>query len=544
MQVQSIRLCQPVISWPTGATPSACSRGAAIGRQTLLGWLARPCSSAPLPVCSDAARNGGAGSARSGRFVVHPGFGVPSVAVAGSLAGWGRGSTGNACAGPAEPAWLPVARLTQRGRLWFGRRFARAAADSHVPGPRDGLTGVCGLPPVWRVEGGWTCDGHPFRTKAEATRFARQLRDWRARATTQVRAQANDVLGVWASKIMLPGVVCGTTFWPVVLFLLRVAMEVKQDWSGGHHLRAWARVWRLMRRSEAVRVWCSWELRDARSLASLRRIQCLGGRAATARRWAVAKADGGWRPITALPAYLRALDTWPAMFIAAWLEVHRPRTPQMGYRWGRSVASAVARLLAYPRQHGLVLVQADIAKAFDSVNVDMLLARLARMGVPAGLRSWWRWACNPRVVVAPQDVERLSATGALTTQVAGVPQGLPSSAFLLSLYTGAVTWKTAMAYADNLYAWVKQSQYAATVARWTAELLPLGMKLKPSSIVHTAPGGKVRVLGHEVLVARDPLCHAASIAPMGKRGGRSVRPCTGDHAAAWRIPFRRLRWSG
>ena len=140
---------------------------------------------------------------------------------------------------------------------------------------------------------------------------------------------------------------------------------------------------------------------------------------------------------------------------------------QFGFRHGRSTIDAVARLVdfvieaineyhlkgyyAMPNRAASILV--DFSSAFDTIDHDMVIKRLLRMGVPAYEVRWIRnFLCNRRNYVRVDSVD--SRKCAFT---AGVPQGTVLGPLLFIVAMDSLLEKLAsipglhtVAFADDL----------------------------------------------------------------------------------------------
>jgi CRISPR-associated protein Cas1 len=159
-----------------------------------------------------------------------------------------------------------------------------------------------------------------------------------------------------------------------------------------------------------------------------------------------------------------------------------------GYRQGRGVADALARVEAGMAAGGNWIVDLDIAQFFDSVPHDALIQLLLERGVePRAARLVRLW------------LDGFSVTGK------GLPQGAPISPVLANLYLDGLDWGSEarnhclVRYADDLALLCPTRRDAkATLRRLRRELGRRGLAINGAKTRIVAPGETWRFLGAEL----------------------------------------------
>ena len=135
------------------------------------------------------------------------------------------------------------------------------------------------------------------------------------------------------------------------------------------------------------------------------------------------------RPISLLPTVSKLFERLAYNQLVQHLKQHLADC-QHGFRPGYSTETALFRILdklydaVEARRHIAMLVLFDLSKAFDCLNHEVLLAKLARYGIAGAASSWvnsYLSGCSQRTKISSADGR--TATSAPSTVTHGVPQG-------------------------------------------------------------------------------------------------------------------------
>lgn len=148
------------------------------------------------------------------------------------------------------------------------------------------------------------------------------------------------------------------------------------------------------------------------------------------------------RPISILPLMSKILEKVVCIQMTEYLYSNSilPRK-QSGFRKGRSTATALLDVIddllaGRDVGEGAILVLLDYSRAFDTINISLLLAKLTYYGFD---HSTVKWFCSyltnrsQRVEVTLPDGKKIYSSKSLITQ--GVPQGSILGPILFILYT-------------------------------------------------------------------------------------------------------------
>ena len=205
-----------------------------------------------------------------------------------------------------------------------------------------------------------------------------------------------------------------------------------------------------------------------------------------------------------------------------------PAFDQHGFRPGHSTNSALLQLTSDVATgvnqrkplHRTICVAVDLTEAFDTVNHNVLLSKIARSTLPEATCRWLsNYIRGRKSVTSCRDVK--SKAMVINT---GVPQGSKLSPTLFSFYIADMPRPTKpvrrICYADDITVWAsgvqiseleqKVNTYLSEMSRFLWEN-PLFISAPKSSVTlftpdpaqaHTRP--KIKIAGSELPLVRSP----------------------------------------
>ena len=147
-----------------------------------------------------------------------------------------------------------------------------------------------------------------------------------------------------------------------------------------------------------------------------------------------------WRPISILPLPGKILEKICTKFL---LEELFENTilckEQFGFRSGLSTSHAIHHYVKYivdgiNNKETTAAIYLDFARAFDSVNYDILLLKLTDMGISLNLKNWIKGYLSKRQMCTKFN----GCTSALKPLVCGVPQGSVIGPILFLCYVNDI----------------------------------------------------------------------------------------------------------
>uniref|UniRef100_A0A2A4JM54 Reverse transcriptase domain-containing protein n=1 Tax=Heliothis virescens TaxID=7102 RepID=A0A2A4JM54_HELVI len=220
------------------------------------------------------------------------------------------------------------------------------------------------------------------------------------------------------------------------------------------------------------------------------------------------------RPISILPCLSKILERVVYSQVVSFLEANKILPDlQSGFRQGRGTATALADVVgnileARDRGEGTILALLDFSRAFDAINTNLLLSKLAFYGFGHDAVEWFRSYLSDRsqfVELHREDGSRVSSAPLCVSR--GVPQGSILGPLLYILYSADITesfihCKYHM-YADDiqLYISFKAEETSVAVQKINEDLQRVVEWSEENSLVLNPLKSKFMVLG-----SRNQVC--------------------------------------
>lgn len=152
------------------------------------------------------------------------------------------------------------------------------------------------------------------------------------------------------------------------------------------------------------------------------------------------------RPISILPCVSKIMEKVVSYQLAEFLEVNKilPEV-QSGFRKFKSTATALLDVtdnVIASQDEGMctLLVLLDFSRAFDSINISLLLSKLSYYGLdPAAVRWFDSYLSNRQQYVELRQTSGEPLCSSLTENKRGVPQGSILGPILFILYAADIT---------------------------------------------------------------------------------------------------------
>ncbi|KAI5739515.1 hypothetical protein M8J77_020172 [Diaphorina citri] len=219
-----------------------------------------------------------------------------------------------------------------------------------------------------------------------------------------------------------------------------------------------------------------------------------------------------YRPISILPALSKVFERLVFAQLNKYLLQNSLLNPlQSGFRAGHSTSSALIKVtddirVAMDQRRLTILLLLDFSKAFDSVDHDILIARLSSMNLSQNALTWFRSYLDQR----RQCVKGNGCTSSWLNCSSGVPQGSVLGPLLFSLFinsiTSSITCKCHL-YADDLQLYVHFSVagYLDAVNQMNVNLESLRIWVKNHGILPNPRKFQAIVIGSSPLLSQIDL---------------------------------------
>ncbi|KAL1452280.1 hypothetical protein WDU94_006566 [Cyamophila willieti] len=217
-----------------------------------------------------------------------------------------------------------------------------------------------------------------------------------------------------------------------------------------------------------------------------------------------------YRPISILPALSKVFERLVYVQVNKYLLENSLLNPlQSGFRAGHSTSSALIKVTddirgAMDQRKLTLLLLLDFSKAFDSVDHEILIARLSSMNFSQNSLAWFRsYLDNRRQCVKGKEGLISSWTNCLS----GVPQGSVLGPLLFSLFINTITDTISCnchLYADDLqlYMHFPVDSYVDSVNQMNVNLERLRIWVKNHGIVPNPRKFQAIVIGSSPLLAQ------------------------------------------
>jgi len=146
--------------------------------------------------------------------------------------------------------------------------------------------------------------------------------------------------------------------------------------------------------------------------------------------------EKNYRPISTLPFLSKVFERLMYMRLMSYLNSNNLICAhQFGFRQNFSTSDAVVELVdsiyqSLDRKNIMLSIFLDLSKAFDTVNHDILIAKLSNIGIRGRVNDWFRSFISDR----KQYVSIINCNSPVTMPIMGVPQGSTLGPILFLLY--------------------------------------------------------------------------------------------------------------
>ncbi|MDW0176924.1 MAG: reverse transcriptase family protein [Nitrososphaeraceae archaeon] len=191
------------------------------------------------------------------------------------------------------------------------------------------------------------------------------------------------------------------------------------------------------------------------------------------------------------------------------LDTHKLLDPfQSGFRTGHSTSTALVKVtddirLAMNNTQITILVLLDFSNAFNSVDFDILLARLKALNISQPSLDWFKSYLHGR----KQSVKTSNTCSEWTDLVAGVPQGGVLSPLLFSIFIDTVVKNLRSRhhlYADDLQIYIHSdpSSISTAIGDINADLCHIGQWAQKMGLLINPSKSQAIVIGSQRILSK------------------------------------------
>lgn len=226
------------------------------------------------------------------------------------------------------------------------------------------------------------------------------------------------------------------------------------------------------------------------------------------------------RPISILPCISKIVEKAVCQQLTIYLERNNilPEL-QSGFRKNRSTATALLDVtdnLLCAQDKGLcsILVLLDFSRAFDSINVELLISKLSYYGFDQSAQNWFNsYLSNRFQFVELKNSNGSSSLSQITPVIRGVPQGSILGPILFSLYCADITsclqYCQYHIYADDVQIYIsfKPDDIHTAISKITADLNNIVTWSKKNNLILNPLKTKYLIFGskHKLVKLPQPI---------------------------------------
>jgi hypothetical protein len=202
------------------------------------------------------------------------------------------------------------------------------------------------------------------------------------------------------------------------------------------------------------------------------------------------------RPISILPCISKILERAVCAQLTDYIEKNAILPDvQSGFRKGRSTVTALLDVtdnILWAQDKGMctLLVLLDFSRAFDCINIDLLLSKLSYYGFDSGAVSWFHsYLCKRHQYVKLSLKDGKNKFSAMKDLARGVPQGSILGPILFILYTADIgnhiTHCRYHVYADDVQIYIscKPSDIDSAVQKLNTDLQNIASWAQSNSLM-------------------------------------------------------------
>ncbi|CAH2095137.1 unnamed protein product [Euphydryas editha] len=221
------------------------------------------------------------------------------------------------------------------------------------------------------------------------------------------------------------------------------------------------------------------------------------------------------RPISILPCMSKILEKIVHMQVSKYLEVNKI-LPEMqsGFRRHRSTVGGLIDVVdniitSQDKGMGTLLALLDYSRAFDSINIPLLLSKLSYYGFSRSTIAWFDSYLKNRsqiVVVAKEDGSQCFSQCSAVER--GVPQGSILGPLLFILYSAdivkCINYSNYHLYADDIQVYISfhPSETQQAIAKFNSDLECISSWSDKNTLVLNPSKSKYLILGSTSQVKR------------------------------------------